>query len=270
MFLHLSVSHSVHRRVCMVAGGVRGCGGLCHCRGACMVTRRHAWLQGACVVVGGSVHGCRGGMRGCRGACMVVWGGVCGCWGCVWFWGRPWLWGACVVAGGHVWLQGGMHGCGGACVVVGGHVWLLGGMHGCGGACMGYDKIQSMSGWYTSYWNAFLLIYLSFRLYSPLVYPGTLDSWRHPIILSFFHKSRWTCTLWGPWFPFWKGNSNGFSNLLHQTILSVISYLCAHLKVVYSTKLYFHKYQSTVIIAKVLVGRYLRGNLFTFRDNSSP
>ena len=70
--------------------------------------------------------------------------------------------GACVVAGGHAWLPGGMHGCRGVCVVVGGvhgcwgacvvarvcvwllgvcmvaggHGWLLGGMHGCWGACI--------------------------------------------------------------------------------------------------------------------------------------
>ena len=72
---------------------------------------------GACVVAGG---GCvwLGGMRGCRG-------GMCGCGGCVWLWG-------------------GMHGGG----------WW--GIHGGGVACMGYDEIQSMSGRYASYWNAFL------------------------------------------------------------------------------------------------------------------
>ena len=38
-----------------------------------------------------------------------------------------------MVAGGHAWLSGGMHGCWGVHVVAGGggHVWLLGGMHGC-------------------------------------------------------------------------------------------------------------------------------------------
>ena len=47
--------------------------------------------------------------------------------------------GACVVAPG------------GACVVaLGGHAWFLGGMHGF------FDEIWSMSGWYASYWNAFL------------------------------------------------------------------------------------------------------------------
>ena len=69
--------------------------------------------------------------------------------------------------GGHAWLLGGMRGCsegmrgclGGVCMVA------PGGMHGffrgaCmvfpGGACVGYDEIWSMSGRYTSYWNAFL------------------------------------------------------------------------------------------------------------------
>ena len=74
-----------------------------------------------------------------------------------------------VALGGHAWLLwevcmvalGGMHGCsGGACVVApagvcmvarGGHVWLL-----WGGMCGFFDEIRSMSGWYASYWNAFL------------------------------------------------------------------------------------------------------------------
>ena len=33
-------------------------------RGACMVPRGHAWLWG------GDVHGCLGGMHGCRGVCV--------------------------------------------------------------------------------------------------------------------------------------------------------------------------------------------------------
>ena len=75
----------------------------------------------ACMVAGrGGMCGCQGGMRGCQGACMVAGG-------------------ACVVAGGHAWLPGGVHGC-----------W--------GGSCIGYDEIQSMSGQYTSYLNAFLFI----------------------------------------------------------------------------------------------------------------
>ena len=57
--------------------------------------------------------------------------------------------------------MGGMCGCRGVCVVAGGHAWLLGGMHGWGdvwswGACIGYNEIRSMSGRYASYWNAFL------------------------------------------------------------------------------------------------------------------
>ena len=116
---------------------------------------------------------------------MVALGGMHGC-----------SWGACMVApgGGHVWLLlGGMHGCSwGACVVAlggcawllqGGHAWLLrgcawllrGGVHGCsregrawlllggmrgwsgGSVCGFFNEIRSMSGRYTSYWNAFLL-----------------------------------------------------------------------------------------------------------------
>ena len=99
---------------------------------------------GACVVARGGMHGCWGG-----GACMVARG-------------------VCVVARGCAWLPGGggMCGCRGTCdceghawlpgACMGGHAWLPGGMHGCQGACMGYE-IQSMSGWYASYWNAFLL-----------------------------------------------------------------------------------------------------------------
>ena len=66
--------------------------------------------------------------------------------------------------GGHAWLLGGVcgcrgdvHGCGGVrgC---GGHAWLQGGCVWLWEACIGYDKIRSMSGRYTSYWNAFLFI----------------------------------------------------------------------------------------------------------------
>ena len=53
--------------------------------------------------------------------------------------------------GRHAWLPGGMCGCRGC-------VWLQWGVHGClGWGCVGYDEIRSMSGRYTSYWNAFLL-----------------------------------------------------------------------------------------------------------------
>ena len=89
--------------------------------------------------------------------------------------------GACVAAGGHAWLQGGVRGCQGPCVVAGGCAWLPGacmavgeGVCGCRGhvvaggawlwgacmvairACVGYDEICSMSGRYAFYWNAFL------------------------------------------------------------------------------------------------------------------
>ena len=162
MFLHLSVSHSVHRvgggmcgcggawvivgRHAWLWGGMHGCqGGMCGW-GACVVggvhgCGGHVWLWGACMVVGGmhscgGVPGCRG-MRGCRGVCMVArghaWlpGGMCGFGVCV-VSGYVWLWwvcmvaeGVCVAVGGG---GGGMHGCGGC-------VWLPGGMCGCGG-CM--------------------------------------------------------------------------------------------------------------------------------------
>ena len=77
------------------------------------------------------------GVRGCRGGARLL--------------GHVVARGVCMVAGGHAWLPGGMHGCGGQgacmvaggvcgcqglCVVAGGHAWLLGGMHGSQGACM--------------------------------------------------------------------------------------------------------------------------------------
>ena len=117
MFLHLSVSHSVHRGggacvvaggACVVVGGRRGCGGCAWLQGVCMVAGGCAWLQGVCMVAG-DVHGCGGDMHGC--------GGMHGCRGCTW------LWGACMVAGGHAWLQG-------ACVAVGGPAWWWGGVRG--------------------------------------------------------------------------------------------------------------------------------------------
>ena len=125
MFLHLSVSHSVHG------------GGACVFEGGCVVAGGHKWLPGVCVVVEGHAW---------------LQEGMCGCGGHVW------LQGVCMVVGeGHVWLQGacmvvgGMCGCGGGVVA--------GGVHGCGGACIGYDEIRSMSGRYASYWNVFLFIY---------------------------------------------------------------------------------------------------------------
>ena len=108
----------------------------------------------ACMVALGGMHGCS------RGACMVALGGMPGCSG-----GHVWLLpGVCMVAPrGHAWLLGGMHGC------------SQEGVHGCSwgvcivaprGACMVAPEgmreirrdteIQSMNGWYASYWNAFL------------------------------------------------------------------------------------------------------------------
>ena len=92
-----------------------------------------------CVVVGG-MRGRWGSMCG-RGACMAVSmcgrGDVCGR-------------GACV-AEGHAWQ---------------GHAWQEEGMHG-GGMHDTHPPptdtvIQSMNGWYASYWNAFLLEEVNF------------------------------------------------------------------------------------------------------------
>ena len=110
--------------------------------------RGHAWL------LRGGMRGCsRGGVLGCSGGhAWLLWGGMRGCSG-----------GACVVAPGGACMvaPGGMRGCSG-----GGHVWLLWGacmvawgacVVALGGACVVFfDEIRSMSGRYTSYWNAFL------------------------------------------------------------------------------------------------------------------
>ena len=79
------------------------------------------------------------------GGCVVAPGGV-----------------ACMVAQGACMVApGGMCGCSGGCMVFSwGHAWFF--LGGCAwffprGACIGYDEIRSMSGRYTSYWNAFLL-----------------------------------------------------------------------------------------------------------------
>ena len=101
--------------------------------------------------------------------------GVCMARGCAWLGGSMCDQGACMAgdlcAGGHAWpgacggwgecVVGGMHaqgvcmagqGCVCVCVcvcVAGGHAWLGGGMHG--------RRDGHCSGWYASYWNAFLL-----------------------------------------------------------------------------------------------------------------
>ena len=73
------------------------------------------------------------------------------------WWGHAWQ-GACVA--------GGMHGSWGVCMVVGGCAWQEdmrgGGGHACHAHTPGrYYVIRSMSGQYTSYWNAFLFTHLS-------------------------------------------------------------------------------------------------------------
>ena len=119
-------------------------------------------------------------MRGCSGrACVVALGGVCGFFrgagacmvfsrgtcmvfvgGCAWFFPGGCAW---FFLGGHAWFfLGGMRDFSwGACMVFsGGRAWFFPGGHAwffLRGACVGYDEIRSMSGRYTSYWNAFLL-----------------------------------------------------------------------------------------------------------------
>ena len=97
-----------------------------------------------------------GGMHGCSS------GGVCGCSGGM----HGFIWGAYVVLfGGHAWFYSG------ACVALlgGMHGFIQGGMHGFiwGGmqgffSFFGYNEIRSMSGRYTSYWNAFLFLLFLF------------------------------------------------------------------------------------------------------------
>ena len=83
------------------------------------------------MVVGG-VHGCQGAFV-VAGGCVWLLGGMRGCWGVCMVAGCVCgCWGACMVARGCAWLRGacmvaeGMHGCRRACMVVGGHAWLLG------------------------------------------------------------------------------------------------------------------------------------------------
>ena len=129
IFSEACVNNSVHR------------GGVWLLRGACAWGWLHeggAWFY-SCVVL-------------FRGACMVLFRGVC-----------------VVLFGGHV--HGFIRGRG--------HAWFyLGGMHGfIWGACMvlfrggmrgffsffRYNEIQSMSGQYASYWNAFLFLLIFTR-----------------------------------------------------------------------------------------------------------
>ena len=115
---------------------------------ACMVLFRggmHGFIQGACVVL-------------FRGACVILFGGAC----VVLFGGHVWFYlGVCMVLlGGCAWFY-----LGGVCGFIWGHAWFYSGGHAWlysrGGVCgffsfFGYSEIRSMSGRYTSYWNAFL------------------------------------------------------------------------------------------------------------------
>ena len=104
--------------------------------GVCLST-----TGGACVVaLGGHAWLLRGG-----GHAWLLWG-------CAWFLLRGHAWFFPGGVHGFFWGVGGMHG------------FFWGGVHGFSrgvrdffwGACVGYDEIRSMSGRYTSYWNAFL------------------------------------------------------------------------------------------------------------------
>ena len=81
----------------------------------------------------------QGGVHGCQGACVVagghawLWGGVCMVWGvCVTAGGVHGCQGVCMVAGGVCVVAGGMHDCWGhvwlwgVCMVAGRHAWLQG------------------------------------------------------------------------------------------------------------------------------------------------
>ena len=103
MFLQVSVCPQGGG--CMVAGG------------ACMVVEGCAWW-GACMVAGVCAW-LWGGMCGCRGVCMVA-GGVCGYGGHAWLQGACVVAGGVHGCGGHAWLQGEACMVGGAYVVAGG------------------------------------------------------------------------------------------------------------------------------------------------------
>ena len=94
----------------------------------------------------------QGGMRGCSGGHAWFYSG-----GHAWFYlgggMHGFIWGVCMVLfGGHAWFYSvGVRGfIWGACVVL-----FRGGMRGFF-SFFGYNEIRSMSGWYASYWNAFL------------------------------------------------------------------------------------------------------------------
>ena len=121
----------------------------------------HGFIQGVCMVL---FRGCAwfylGGMHGfIQGVCVVLFRGAC-----VVLFRRVYM----VLFGGHAWFYlGGMVLFGGCGFLGGrGHAWFF------WGACVvffsffGYNEIQSMSGRYTSYWNAFLFIYAFRHIFS--------------------------------------------------------------------------------------------------------
>ena len=116
----------LHLSVCPWGGQHAWWWGACMAGGVCMVVAGHAWQVGE--------HVWQGGMHGSE----HVWQG-----GCVWQ-------GACV-AEGHAWQ--------GACMAGGGHAWWRHAWH---THTLTDTVIRSMSGWYTSYWNAFLLEEVNF------------------------------------------------------------------------------------------------------------
>ena len=116
------LSHELKNDVCKITSVIK------------LITARKVIFSEACVK--NSVHRGEGAVEAGRGACVAgghAWPGVLGCA----------FQGVCM-AGGHVWL-GGMH--------AGGHAHA---MHAPQPDIMRYGR--SMSGWYASYWNAFLFI----------------------------------------------------------------------------------------------------------------
>ena len=117
-------------------GGMRGCTG----GQAWFYSGGHAWFY-----LGGRVWFYSGGVHGfIRGWAWFYLGGVHG-----------FIRGDMVLFGGHGFIQqGGVHGF----IQQGGHAWFF--------SFFGYNEIQSMSGRYASYWNAFL-----FGIFLPWLIP---------------------------------------------------------------------------------------------------
>ena len=95
-------------------------------------------------------------------------------WGCIVFLGVGGMRG--FLGRGHAWFFGGcivFLGVGGMRGFSGGHAWFFQG----GGMCGFFDEIRSMSGRYTSYWNAFLFYLFShIRSFQGLFYNYELNA----------------------------------------------------------------------------------------------